>query len=212
MDEYTLASYMAGTLPAERREEVALYLSQNADARELLQMAHEALEASRYSGEPLELPALEVEAPPVPPKRIDRHPMRVGRRIHVVSRFAAMAVVVFTIGAGLRLSFGPSTDALRSSSVENALEITLGEPGTESSIEWSALPGAYQYRVVVWDPEMAQVVGRFETPSTRLADSEDFMQSIHPHLQKGHQYTLKIDAVDPQNRIMRSSETISFDK
>jgi hypothetical protein len=47
VDEYTLAAYIANTLSRQRRAEVTAYLAANADARELLRMAYEALEAAK---------------------------------------------------------------------------------------------------------------------------------------------------------------------
>ena len=47
IDEYTLAAFLSGRLSEERRRDVVAYLAENADARVLLCMAGEALEAAR---------------------------------------------------------------------------------------------------------------------------------------------------------------------
>lgn len=47
VDEETLAAFLAGTLSAPRRAAVLAELNDDADARELLAMAHQALDAAR---------------------------------------------------------------------------------------------------------------------------------------------------------------------
>jgi len=47
LDDSTMAAYIAGTLPVERRQAVVLSLVQNVDDREVLRMACEALVAIR---------------------------------------------------------------------------------------------------------------------------------------------------------------------
>lgn len=46
IDEFTLASFLAGTLPAAQRRAVTRQLAAQPDALDLLLMAHEALEAA----------------------------------------------------------------------------------------------------------------------------------------------------------------------
>lgn len=48
--EELIASYIAGTLPDGQRAEVARYLAENAEAREVLKMAHEAMRNERPDG------------------------------------------------------------------------------------------------------------------------------------------------------------------
>ena len=210
MDEYTLAAFMAGTLPPARREEVALYLSNNADARELLQMAYEALEAAQAQDTDFDLP--EVQIPPSAARvRHDRKPTPLGRRMQSgVLRFAAAAVVVFVVGMGLRVSLGPPTDALRSRQADDALALSVATDGVDGPVvHWNQVPDAYQYRVVFWDPQAADVVGRFETSATRLDHGDAFIQSIRAQANDGRSYTVRVDAYDVQNRLIQTSETVS---
>lgn len=212
MDEYTLAAFMAGTLPPKKREEVALYLANNADARELLQMAYEALEASQTHDEEFELPQVPEE--PVVPARVreDRAPTQLGRRrMHGVARFMAAALVVFVVGIGLRLSLGPPTDALRSRQADDVLTLSVSTEDNGPLVHWNEVPDAYQYRIVVWDPQAAEVVGRYETMSTELDAADEFIRSVRARAEAGRSYTVRVDAFDVQNRLIQTSETISVD-
>lgn len=208
MDEYTLAAFMAGTLSPERREDVALYLSNNADARELLQMAYEALEASRDQDLDFELPEVEGVLPAQ--IRPDRVPTQLSRRFHSgMARFAAAAVFVFAVGMGLRVSLGPPTDALRSRQADDVLTLSVATSADDPVVHWNQVPDAYQYRVVFWDPQAAEVVGRHETSSTRLDQGDAFIESIRTQATDGRSYTVRVDAYDAQNRLIQTSETVS---
>ena len=80
LDEYTLAAFLSGTLPEDRRREVMAYLAENADARELLCMAHDALEAAQEPvAEPFVMPA---PSKPAAPKVTAPEPRRLIRRPH----------------------------------------------------------------------------------------------------------------------------------
>ena len=208
MDEYTLAAFMAGTLSQSRREEVALYLSNNADARELLQMAYEALEASQVQDDDFGLPELESASAPVANTRPDRKPTQLRRKMNGVTRFLTAAVFVFAVGVGLRLSLGPPADALRSRQADDLLALSVQTEREGPIVHWNQLPDAYQYRVVVWDPQEAEVVGRHETSSTRLDSQDAFMQAIRGQAATGRAYTVRVDAYDVQNRLIQTSETI----
>lgn len=208
MDEYTLAAFMAGTLPPGRREEVALYLSNNADARELLQMAYEALEASQIQDDDFELPAVGPAPPRVARVRADRKPTQIKKRMRGLTRFVVAAVIVFTVGVGLRLALGPPADALRSRQADDVLTLSVQADQDGSAVHWNQVPDAYQYRVVVWDPEAAEVVGRHETTGTRLDASDEFLASVRGQSGSGHAYTVRVDAYDVQNRLIQTSETI----
>lgn len=212
MDEYTLAAFMAGTLPRSRRAEVAEYLSNNADARELLQMAYEALESSHAQEDDDALHALPFEERPAsrnPIPRADRRPALSRRRASSIGRFVAAAVMVFAVGAGLRLSLGPPADALRSRSSAEALELSIRASEYGPVFLWSPLENAYQYRVVVWDPEEAVVMGRLETKANRVDAKDDFIRNLRDLAEQGRQYTVRVDALDARNRLLDSSVTLS---
>lgn len=211
MDEYTLAAFIAGTLPPKQREEVIRYLTENADARELLQMAHDALEASRQTDEMEELPRVTGDRPlQRPPRRADRRSVPAARRMQGLSRYVVATVVVFTIGLGLRVAFGPPTDALRSPIPPEAPQLSVRVSPADLEFQWSRIPDAYHYRLVFWDPQEARVVAQHETPTHRIEGDDAFASDLRERLVAGQTYTLRIDAVDAQNRLIQSSETVQF--
>lgn len=208
MDEYTLAAFMAGTLPRNRRAEVAEYLSNNADARELLQMAYEALESSHSREDDAELATIAFREQREARKahvRADRRPSPARRRASSVGRFVAAAVMVFAVGAGLRLSLGPPADALRSRSSSDVFDLKIRTAENGPVLLWSPVENAYQYRIVVWDPEEAMVMGRLNTREHRIDGSDDFIRNLRELASPGRQYTIRVDAFDAQNRLLESS-------
>lgn len=212
IDEYTLAAFIAGTLSKQRRDEVIAYLAENAEARELLHMAYQAMETARQTDE-IAGPARVADRPAhLPAREADRTPARPAlRRLHGLSRYVVATVVVFTIGLGLRLAFGPPTDALRSPLPAQSSELTVQVSPSDLVFTWNHIPDAYQYRVVIWDPQEARVVARHETATTRLDEESAFVRELRAQLADDHTYTIRIDAVDAQNRLIQSSESIEFD-
>lgn len=209
IDEHMLASFIAGTLSKERRDTVVEYLASNSDAREVLQMAYQALEAAR-TGEP-EIAARSTYSklrPGVRKRSADRPAAR-NRILRGASRYVAATVIVFVVGVVLRLAFGPPTDALRSPLPRGAesLEVQVDE-GPEFS--WTEVSNAYHYRIVVWDPQEARVVGQYETTDFEVDSTHPIFADLESKLRPGDSYTLRVDAVDAQNRLVRSSETVQF--
>ncbi len=208
IDEYTLAAYLSGTLSAEQRREVAAYLANHADARELLCMAYQALEES---GEACYTPV---------PERSDETAVKKGLlrqvvlrpKLHVrrLARFSAAAVIIFTVGLGLRLSAGPPIDTVRSGSPSDTIELVVNASQEVLRFEWSPVEGAYQYRVVVWDPLQAAIVTAETVQSTRLSRESDFISKLDSKLVQGRTYQFRVDAVDAQNRLIRSSSPVDF--
>lgn len=212
IDEHTLAAFIAGTLPKSRREEVITFLAGNSDACELLQMAYDALEAAHDANLRRVVQSTE------PGIRAGTHSRHSGRAAAKSSphpgagRHVAAAAIVFTIGMVLRIAFGPPTDAMPSSfpidSENLQVEIRLAEGPT---ITWSALDNAYAYRIVVSDLASAGNVGRYETRKSEIRRGHPVVTDLRTKLQQGQTYTLRIDAVDARNRLIRSSDTIEFE-
>lgn len=206
---------MAGTLPAHRRREVASYLAKNANARELLHMAYEAMDASRQLGEPLtQMTAPRPSQMHIAPKA-DRAPRRHAPRIYRLSRFAVAAVVIFAVGLALRLSFGPfggpePTPTLRSDAAPESIGLTLPTSIERLSFAWTSVPETDHYNIVIWDPEKALVVARHRADENHVEAAHPFLQSLRQLLIAGHPYALRVDAIDAENRTIRSSGMVEF--
>lgn len=208
IDDHTLASFMAGTLPASRHREVAAYLADNAGARELLHMAYEAMDAGDTVLAPLESMPREPHRPR-PATRPDR-PAQRPARLRLLTRFAAAAVVVFAVGLGVRLALQPAPEPLLRQAPAPALTITPPASLADLSFAWSPVDGADHYNVVIWDLEAARVVARHTTPDPRIDPGTPFTRLLHPQLAPGHPYALRVDALSAENRTLLSSELTEF--
>lgn len=218
-DEYTLAAFMAGSLSAERRQEVLTYLAENAEARELLALAQQALETAEDDTPlPFEVPPVpqakpEPVAAPIAPAH-DRGPRvqdRSARRFtwKRMSRYAGVFVVVFALGATLRLLIGP--EATEGPVMRDAAETLALAPTVEQdlTLQWNAIEDAYQYEIVIFDVSASEVVAEHETKNNRLDSDDAFVVDLKSKLTPGGTYSLRIDAVNAQNRSL-TSKTIDF--
>lgn len=209
IDEYTLAAFLAGTLTEKRRQEVIKYLAVNRDAREVLHMAAEALEAAR-TGDPVD-PSPSVLRTPTMRRRSKEPERRLPRTwIRGPGRYAAATVFVFVVGMVLRLAFAPPSDVLRSPLDRSGPQIRIEVSVPGPTLAWSAVENAYRYRLVVWDQQQARVAGQYETSDNELGRTHAVVHELREDLQRGSTYTLRIDAIDAQNRLVQSSETVDF--
>ncbi len=216
IDEYTLAAFLSGSLPEDRRREVVAYLAENADARELLCMAHEALDAAEHPvAEPFAMPHATPE--PAAPKTAAPVPRRAARpavprpalRRQRVRRFATAALMVAVLGIGLRVGLSLNdTDALRGDAEDDRLTVRVSTPALQ--FQWNTVEEAYYYRLVVWDVDAAEVVARHETKSTRLGRNDAFVLSLRHELKAERLYSARIEAVDVQNRLILRSDLVDF--
>lgn len=209
IDEYTLAAFLAGMLSEGRRREVIDHLAASPEAREVLQMASEALEAA-HRGECSEPPSSSRNRmPPGPRPTAPRHPAR-RLRLRGSSLYVAALLIVVVIGLGLKLTSSTPALPLRSPPVRSGPELRVQVSAPGSSIAWSAVDDAYRYRLVVWDHRDAEVVGRYETPDHRLSADHPVVGDLERDLERGKSYTLRVDAIDAENRLLRSSDAIEF--
>ncbi len=220
IDEYALAEFLSGTLSEERRREVVAYLAKNADARELLCMAQEALEASQQPvvEQPFTMPIAAPEQPAPSREPIRHAPRPVPRpatrpavpRATRLRRFATAAVMVTVLAIGLRVGLSLNDiDTQRGATDENAaLEVEVSTPALR--FQWTEIPDAYYYRLVIWDVEAAEFVAEHETKSTRLGRNDAFLLSLRDKLKLHRTYQVRIDAMDVQNRLIQDSELVSF--
>ncbi len=211
IDEYTLAAFLSGTLPEDRRREVVAYLAANADARELLCLAQEAMEAAREPVvEPFEVPTAAPPRAASPPPRALPRPERPARRLQRLRRVATAALMVVVLGIGLHLGLRLNQDTLRGGEPDQVTELTVRVAKRALQFQWNQIPDAYYYRLVVWDPLEADVVAQHETRSTRLGRDDAFVLSLHSKLLPSRPYKVRVDAMDVQNRLIQSSPLVEF--
>ena len=217
IDEYTLAAFLSGTLSEAQHREVVAYLAENADARELLCMAHEALEAAQQPAvvQPFTTPTVAPEQPAPSHEPIRRMPRPATRpairpaRVVRLRRFAMAAVMVTVLGIGLRAGLSLNAiDTQRGADENTPLEVQVSTPALQ--LQWTEIPDAYYYRLVIWDVEAAELVAQHETKSTRLGRNDAFLLSLRDQLKLHRTYQVRIDAMDVQNRLIQDSELVSF--
>lgn len=201
IDAHTLAAFIAGTLDDDRRRAVIEHLAQHPDDREWLHMALEAQAAAH--------------APEATPERADRAGVRptgpsrpAARRGHR-RRWLLGAVASLVLLAGLSIVLVPPSDTIRTTLPDDApLTVTIDE--APLAFFWDDVPEAYSYRVVVWDPQAATVVDEYSTSAPRLPAGDAFFDALLPQLQAGRTYQVRVDAIDAQNRRIRSSAATAF--
>lgn len=206
LDEYTLAAFLSGTLSDEQHREVIAYLSINEEARELVCMAQDALEAAREPvTEPFALPAASLK--PAAPPQPARAPARSAQsRVHL-KRFAVTAVVLIALTIGWQLTF-TGTDTLRGS--EDASTLTIEIDDATMAMSWNALPDAYSYKVVVWDVEAAEIVARTEVRATQVEETDPFVRQLRDQLLDTRLYEVRITAYNTENRMIQRTDLLPF--
>lgn len=208
-DDYTLAAFMAGTLPESRRKEVAAYLARNANARELLHLAYEAMDASHQT-ERLPQDAATTEAAvsrPAPRTRPaqPRRPMMA--RLVDLRWYVAAACLVFSLGLGLRMVVSP---AATPATVRGEAGMSVEVAAQSLRFQWATVADAYQYRVTVWDPSGAAQIMEHTTQDTFIASDAPALEDLRAQLVPGQSYALRVDAVNAQNRTLKSSDVVTF--
>jgi hypothetical protein len=220
VDEHTLAAFLAGTLTETRRREVAAYLDGDPEARDVLRMASEALQAAR-SEEPAGRSSLVARTPAL--QRAQRSAQRsvqhsaqrsalpaVRSNIRGAGLYASAASFVFGVGLVLWFALGPPLEAFRPPPLPDhaRLSVELSYPGP--TIAWQPVEEAFRYRLVVWDQRRADVAGSYRTTDHELGSSHEIIQALREDLQTGRTYVLRVDAIDARNRRVQSSATVEF--
>ena len=75
---------------------------------------------------------------------------------------------------------------------------------------WTEISEAYYYQLIIIDTGDAEVVGQHETRNNHLGRDDAFVLSLLSKLKPNRVYSLRIDAVDVQNRRIQSSDPIEF--
>lgn len=194
IDDYTLAAFIAGTLPEKRRAEVISYLAQNEEARELLRMAYQAMDVAG------DIPVVEI-------KKVAPRPHA---RIYHLARYAAAALVIISLGFAAYLQFLPEKDELRSTRDVEPFAVQVEPARNAVAIQWNAVAEADRYAVVVWDINRAEVVARYEQQQADLNSNDPEMKDLATRLKPGRHYSVRVDAIDRDNRIVLSSPSTDF--
>ena len=234
IDEYTLAAFLDGTLTSARRQEVRAYLAKNADARELLKMAYDALEAAE---EPalFDQPGL-AEAAPMPPTsqglpmplrsrsgKKEQDSDRTARRgrMKPALRLVPHVTVALVVAASVFLLRSPeiqpeaeiSAPLLRNvpsaTELEN-LELVVHVSTPALRFRWNEIPNAHEYRLNVVDLQSFRVVKRYTTKENSLDTKNPFVEELRKTLDAERLYGLSINAVDVRHRGIVDSDLIHF--
>lgn len=181
VDDQLLSAFIAGTTTPEQRARVLTHIAQDADAREIVGMARQALGA-------VDAEARRAMAP------------RRARRTPWIVRVTLGAVLVLGTGVGLRVALqDTATDTLRTHGAETALTVRL----TGDGFRWTAVPGAVRYEVVVWDAATAAVTARTVSQTTETGD--DFAAVLRAARTSETPQQVRVDAFDAENRLLASS-------
>ena len=234
IDEYTLAAFLDGTLTSARRQEIRAYLAKNADARELLKMAYEALEAAE---EPalFDQPELAETAPLLPASqdlpmplgpRSDKQARNSDRearrgRVKPTLRLVPYAAVVLIVAASAfflwpseaPLEAGTSARVLRSAPGAadlERLELVVHVSTPALRFRWNKIPDAHEYRLNVVDLQSFRVVKRHTTKENSLDTDNPFVEELRKTLDAERLYGLSINAVDVRHRGIVDSDLIHF--
>ncbi len=183
VDDHLLSAFIAGTVTPEQRAQVLRHIADDADAREIVGMARQAMGA--------------VDADPRAPTRARRL-----RRSPLLVRCALGALAVLTGGVALRIATQTTpvdTDRLRAQT--ESAPLTVGLDGDRFT--WTAVPDAARYEVVVWDAVTAAVTAR--TVSETTATDDAFAATLRGIRASAAPQQVRVDAFDIENRLLASS-------
>jgi hypothetical protein len=127
-----------------------------------------------------------------------------------------MAALLVSVGVGLRQALmtpdpiAPLTDTYREAAPDSNLEVSISSALTDLRFSWNAIEAADRYRVVVWDLERAEMVGRYVVTEPAFDGTTPEMVELKSRLSAGSLYAVRVDAVDKQNRLLGSSESVEF--
>ena len=180
IDDHLLSAFIAGTVTPEQRAHVLRHIAADADTREIVGMARQAMGA--------------VDADPRAPTRVRRSPLLV--------RCALGALVILTGGVALRIATQTTpvgADRLRAQT--ESAPLTIGLDGDRFT--WTAVPDAARYEVVVWDAVTAAVTAR--TVSETTTTGEAFAATLRSIRASAAPQQVRVDAFDVENRLLASS-------
>ncbi|GEM_PF-916032 len=206
-DEYILAAFLAGDLPASLRKEIASYIAENDSARDLLSMAQQAMEISE-SGDGSTYVSPDVPTP-VSPKRISRRRIEppvigVGSLWKVTALFAG-AVLILTITVAIL-----AMDSTRPGSLSGG-EWIPSVSAEQLNLSWEAKDDAVMYQILVMDPATGEARVLSGTNQTNYSISAaSGLEPTENGLTVGVEYRMWILAFDENGDILSRSDPIPF--
>ncbi len=183
VDDQLLSAFIAGAVTPEQRAHVLRHIARDADAREIVGMARQAMGT------------VDAEA------RLALAPRR-ARRAPWLVRVTLGAVLVLASGAGLRIALqapASATDTLRADTAETALTVRTEGDG----FRWTVVPGAARYEIVVWDAATAAVTARTVSQTTETGQA--FADVLRSARASETPQQVRVDAFDAENRLLASS-------
>jgi hypothetical protein len=202
IDEYTLAAYLSGRLGPTRRHQVAEFLAENSEARDLLVAANQLLE-SEGDGDARSVGGM--SAVSLPPRK--RPLLRGDRRLGVLF-WTTLVVVGLTAFAttsfiAVRVGMDVGSRSIPTAAVDP--DWWLEVQGPFEGIAWDAVPDVDRYRVMFWDEAQSGLLGQIEAAVPYL----DY-QDIGPHLQPIASRRIWIDALDAEGHLIKRSRSIQL--
>lgn len=200
IDEHILAAFLSGNLPAPLRKEIAAYIAQNEQARDLLSMANEAMEVVD-SGDGYQ--KSQKKFPSIKPEVLFQEGVESSerdRKLWKLAAFFAGAVLVLAITVGL-LAFEYRVNSLRP-------EATTWTPSVEPEnlvLSWRSQPDATSYQVMVQNQETGEssLLIRTQSNNVHIAQSGFAFDHQQP-------YQIWILAVDAEDKILSKSGAITL--
>lgn len=189
IDEYTLASYLAGELSPGRRRQVARLLAENDEARELVLAARQLLDDD---------PA----GPDARSRLLAPHRVRLAIWIAGISVLVVAVAVTTMIAARFRdevVALRGQNPPLEDASWRVDLAVS------DAHIEWQAIPDA-SYQVVFWDLEEGQVALRIAATSLGY----DLGTASLPEVDRP--YSVWVEAVGRDGIPIKRTRAIPFKK
>ena len=206
VDEYLLAAFLAGGLPARLRQEIVSYIADNDSARDLLGMAREAMNAADV-GDGSHVSQLSTS--PVLSPRPDSRNVRAESKSNsgvnnlwkVTALFAGAVLVLSITVAILIFDTAPSATLVEEARWSPSVN-------TESlELSWPAQTGAVMYQILVVDQVSGDAAVLSQTDQTFfLIPGEQTTEQVFV---ANHQYRLWILAFDVDGLLLSRSSSIS---
>ncbi len=202
IDEYTLAAYLSGRLGRTRRQEVARFLAENEDARDLLVAAKQLLE-SEGDGDVRSLGGLSSVSLPPRRRTLLSGSKRLGMLFWTTLAIVSLTAFATTTYIAVQVGMDVGSRTIPTASVDP--DWWLAIQGAFDGIVWAEVPEVDRYRVVFWDDTESAILGRIESVIPFLE-----YEILAPYLTPKGSGRLWIDALDGDGRLIKRSRPIQI--